>query len=464
MKLTALAALDLDALDADVLNLLLLDIDGGLRSVSLPRAYVSAAVLHDGIGFDASNYGFAKVEQSDMVAVPDTTAAWLEERDGSTIAHVLCDVVTPDDRRDFDQYPRSVARRTAAYLQEAGIADSAQMLVELEFYAFDAVEYGTGLDHAFFAVGSPEGLGKAHQTQRRFAPLAGYHQLPPDDRFFDFRNRVVATLQAAGIPVKYHHHEVGASQLEIELDFMALPRAADSVCIAKWIVRSVAESLGLQVTFMPKPLYKMPGSGMHVHQFLEKGGRSLFPGDGAHGLSATGLSYTAGLLAHSLTGSLLAFTNPSTNSYRRLVAGYEAPVSATFARGSRNAAVRIPGYLKPDALRIEYRTGDAAANAHYMLSAMVLAGVDGILRDADPVALGFERDSPRRDSPRRDESRRDQVFPLDLDVVLDGLARDAAWLAPAFPGKLLELWIARKRAEAEYVYNAPTPQEYELYF
>lgn len=453
MRLSACAAFDEGTLEADVLNLLLVDIDGGLRSVSLPRAYVSADTFRYGIGFDASNYGFAKVEQSDMVAIPDCNAAWIEERDGSTIAHVLCDVISTE-RRDFDQYPRSVARRAAAYLRETGIADSAQMLVELEFYAFDTVEYGSGPSHAYYAIGSREGLGKAHDAQRRFDPLAGYHRLPPDDRFFDFRNRVVGTMLEAGIPVKYHHHEVGASQLEIELDFIELSRAADSICIAKWIVRSVAETMGLQVTFMPKPLYKMPGSGMHVHQFLEKDGRNLFPGEGLYGLSKVGLAYTAGLLEHSLTGSLLAFTNPSTNSFRRLVPGYEAPLGATFAEGSRSAAVRVPGYLRRDELRIEYRTGDASANPHYSLAAMALAGVDGILRGADPVALGFDRI----------EACEDRLFPLSLHAVLDGLEDDRAWLEPAFPARLLELWIGRKRADAAYVYNAPTPQEYELYF
>ena len=453
MNLRTYNDLDLNALQADYLNLLMFDIDGGLRSVSLPQAYVSEAVLRDGIGFDASNYGFAKVERSDMVAIPDCSAAWLEEREGFRIAHVICDVVSTD-RNDFDQYPRSVAKRTAQYLREVGIADSAQMLVELEFYVFDAVEYGTGLDHAFYTVESGEGLGGEAATRPRIAPSGGYHRLPPEDRFFDLRNRIVRVLTQAGIPVKYHHHEVGAAQLEIELDFMELTQAADSVGLAKWIIHTLAEQAGLKVTFMPKPLYKMPGNGMHVHQFLEKDGVNLFPGEGLHGLSREALAYTAGLLEHSLSGSLLAFTNPSTNSFRRLVPGYEAPISATFAEGSRSAAVRIPGYLRPDELRVEYRTGDATANAHYSLSAMVLAGIDGIVRSADPVALGFSRA----------EVGQGKVFPLDLHAVLDGLARDNAWLQPAFPDRLLARWIEKRRAEADYVYNAPTPQEYELYF
>ncbi|MGC9467637.1 MAG: glutamine synthetase family protein [Anaerolineae bacterium] len=453
MRLLKCQEFDESALDADYLNLLMFDIGGGMRSVSLPERYVSEDLFRDGIGFDASNYGFAKVEQSDMVAIPDCTSVWMEERGGFEIAHMLCDVVSTERNR-FDQYPRAVAKRTAEYLQETGIADSAQLLVELEFYVFDAVEYGSGMDHAFYAIGSREGLGEEANTKQRFHPRAGYHRLPPEDRFFDFRNQIVQTMEQAGIPVKYHHHEVGASQLEIELDFMDLPTAADSVCMAKWIVRSVAEEAGFKVTFMPKPLYEMPGSGMHVHQFLEKERKSLFPGDALYGLSQLGLAYTAGLLEHSLSGGLLAFTNPSTNSFRRLVPGYEAPISASLAKGSRSAAVRIPGYLKQDELRVEYRTGDATGSPHYMLSAMVLAGIDGILRSADPVALGFS------DA----QAKQDKIFPLDLDIVLNGLEQDDTWLKPAFPAELLELWIATKRKEAAYVYNAPTPQEYELYF
>jgi len=453
MKLSAYSGLAEKKFDADFLNLLMFDISGGMRSVTIPKEYVSDSVFRDGIGFDASNYGFAKVTNSDMVAIPDAGCAFIEERDSFRTIHVLCDVTTTE-RLTFDQYPRSVTKKTAAFLQEKGLADRAMMLVELEYYAFEEVEYSTGVSHAFYSIGSSEGLGESFSTRPRFGAQKGYQKLPPEDRYLDFRNRTVRIMGDAGIPVKYHHHEVGASQLEIELDFMDLVKAADSVCIAKWIIRTVAEEMGLKATFMPKPLYKMPGNGMHVHQFLEKNGNTLFPGDGLHGLSPLALSYTSGLLEHSLTGSLLAFTNPSTNSYRRLVPGYEAPISATFARGSRSAAVRIPGYLKKDEVRIEYRTGDASANTHFMLSAMALAGADGIFRNADPVAAGFSSA----------EAREDKVFPLNLHSVLAGLEKDHEFLRPAFPEKLLELWTKRKTEEAEYVYNAPTPQEYELYF
>lgn len=439
--------------EADFLNLLMVDIAGNIRSVSLPRGYVSDAVLKDGIGFDASNYGYAKVTNSDMVAVPDMSTAFYETRDGHKMLHIFCDVVSTE-RETFDQYPRNVIRNARDFLRKENIAETAKVLVELEYYVFEEAEYKSGADESFYRVKSSEGLGAGYDDKPRVGAHAAYHRMPPDDAYMDFRNETVRLMEILGIPVKYHHHEVAVSQLEIELDFMDMARAADMVSLAKWIIRQTASEWGLCVTFMPKPLYKMPGNGMHVHQFLEKGGKSIFPGDVLFNLSQEGLSYIAGMLSHSLTGSLLAFACPSTNSYRRLVRGYEAPVSATFAKGSRAAAVRIPGYVKKEETRVEYRTGDASCNLYFFLAAMVLAGADGIRRKLDPVALGYQSH----------EVKEELTFPLNLNTVLDGLGKDNEYLAPAFPPKLIELWTKAKRAEAEYVYNAPTPQEYELYF
>ena len=439
----------------DFLNLMMVDLGGNLRSVTLPREYATEKVLKDGVGFDASNYGYAKVSNSDMVAIPDMSRALIEERSGFRTVHVFCDVVSADDSRTpFAQYPRNVVKAAVKHLREKGIADDAKMLVELEYYAFDKAEYTVRPDCAAYRVGTAEGLGEGFETEPRFPLFGGYHRLSPQDRYRDFRDATVRLLEAAGIPVKYHHHEVAAGQLEIELDFTSIADTADDVTLAKWIIRTVAAEMGLHATFMPKPMNGVSGSGMHVHQFLTKDGRSLFPGDGVANLSPLALSYTAGLLSHAQTGALLAFTNPSTNSFRRLVPGFEAPISATFAKGSRCAAVRIPSYLKKDSTRIEYRPGDATANVYFMLAAMVMAGCDGIAHGLDPVAMGMN-------SP---EIEQDKVFPLNLNAVLDGLEEDHVWAAPVFPEALIEQWIKAKRAEAAYVYNAPTPQEYELYF
>jgi len=431
----------------------MIDQQGALRSVSLPRSYVTEKTFKEGIGFDASNFAFAQVRSSDMTAVPDLATAFLEERSEHRVLHVFCDVRTTDGK-PFLQYPRVVAKKAEEYLKSTGLGDKAQMLVELEFYVFEDVRYYTTVDRSYYYVESAEGLGEEYEDRDRFGLSKGYHRMAPDDKYSLLRDRAVQSMLSAGIPVKYHHHEAGASQMEIELDFLPLARAADAVVLAKWILKTAAEELGLKITFMPKPMYKIAGSGMHVHQFIAKGDTSIFPGEGPCGLSKAGLSYTAGILSHARTGSLLAFSNPSTNSYRRLVPGYEAPVNATFAQGSRAAAVRVPGYLKKGEARVEFRTGDATANTHYFLAAMLLAGLDGIQRGLDPVKLGFSSTKP---GPRT-------TLPTGLYHVLAGLKKDKDYLKSAFSDELIDSWINAKIKEAEYVYNAPVPQEYELYF
>lgn len=437
----------------DYLSLLVIDIDGRMRAVSLPASYVNEKVLKKGIGFDASNFGYAKVHSSDMVAVPDMATAFLEEKEGFRILHAFCDVRTTEGEA-FAQYPRAVVRAALEKIRANGVGDDVMLLVELEFYVFDDVRYSTTVGHSYYFVENSEGIGETSEDAPRVGLSRAYHLASPGDRYQLLRNKAVQSMIDAGIPIKYHHHEVGSSQLEIELDFISLGKAADAVTLAQWILRNEADELGLHVTFMPKPMYKIAGSGMHVHQFIVKDGRSIFPGEGLYGLSEPGLAYTAGILSHALSGSLLAFSNPSTNSYRRLVPGFEAPVSATFAQGSRAAAVRIPGYLGKGEARIEFRTGDATANVYYFLAAMVLAGLDGIGRGLDPVAMGFAKADV---TPKN-------TFPTGLYHVLAGLKKDRAYLDGVFPGELVAEWIVRKEKEAEYVYNAPVPQEYELYF
>ncbi|MDA8409955.1 MAG: glutamine synthetase beta-grasp domain-containing protein [Treponema sp.] len=476
-----IAAYDGDISKVDYVSFLVIDLDGQLRSVSLPRSYATVKVLAKGIGFDASNFGYAEVRKSDMVAVPDLSTAFVEKKDGFVILHTFCDVLGTDGA-PFAHYPRNVARAALDRLRASGLGDDAKMLVELEFYVFDEVSYSTTSGHSYYRVGSAEGIGEGHEDGPRFGMSKGYHRLSPDDRYGKLRNLAVRAMEAAGIPVKYHHHEVAASQLEIELDFISITKAADAVALAKWIIRSTAAELGLHATFMPKPIYGLAGSGMHVHQFVERGGVSIFPGEDLHGLSREGLAWAAGILEHSLSGALLAWSNPSTNSYRRLVPGFEAPVAATMGRASRAAAIRIPGYLRKGEARIEFRTGDATANVHYYLAAMLLAGLDGVSRGLDPVALGFA--SARGEGVGAEKGAAapgaatgvaggaatgvaggaPRSFPTGLFHVLAGLERDRSWLAPVFPDELIDAWIARKRKEAEYVYNAPVPQEYELYF
>lgn len=455
MELFSLSA-DADSIvknqdEFDFISFLMFDISGAIRQVTIAKSFVTPKLFKEGIGFDASNFGFAKVDKSDMVAIPDLKTAFVEVKDGYKILHTLCDVRLSDGSV-FDQYPRTITMKTTDMLRSSGFADDAKFLLELEFFVFDEVSYASTYSKSFYEVTSSEGIGEPYDSDPRFLVQKGYHRISPHDKFFTLRNDIVTALESLNIPVKYHHHEVATAQLEIEMDFMNLQDASDKVCLAKWIASNIAQENGLHITFMPKPVFNMAGSGMHVHQFLEKKGKTCFAGSGLHGLSEEALSYTAGILDHSLTGALLAFSNPSTNSFKRLVPGFEAPVCATLAKGSREASIRIPGYLAKGEERIEFRTGDATANIHYFLSAMVLAGLDGMMKKRDPVKEGYT------------EPHSDKHYPLDLNAVLDGLEKDNEFLMKVFPKTLIELWVKLKRTEAGYVYHAPTPQEYELYF
>ncbi|PWJ90063.1 glutamine synthetase [Oceanotoga teriensis] len=455
MELKKIDFENFDIEELDFLDLMMIDIEGNIRHVSIAKGFINEKLFEEGIGFDASNLGFAKVTKSDMVAIPDKNMSFLEYKDEFSILHMFCDVVDPFDNSNvFAQYPRNIIKLTHKYLLENNIAENVKMLVELEFHVFDDVSYSSNFSHSYYQVMSSEGIGEYYDNQPRMRNNRGYHNIYPTEKYFTFRNQVVNVMESIGIPVKYHHHEVGTAQLEIELNFIGIDKVADYVTLSRWIIKNIAEENNLFVTFMPKPIYNMPGNGMHVHQFLEKDNKTLFVGDKEHGLSELALNYLSGILDHSLTGSLLAFTNPSTNSFKRLVPGFEAPISATFAKGSRSAAIRIPGYLKEDNVRIEFRTGDATANLYYSLSAMVLAGIDGILNKSNPIEKGYSSI----------DHLEDKQFPLSLDKVLLGLKNDNEYLLRVFPKDLIELWINNKSKEASYVYNAPTPQEYELYF
>jgi glutamine synthetase len=447
-----------DLSTVDYIDLLILDLSGSIRSISLPRAYMAEARMESGIGVDAASFGFSDPSGARLAAVPDPSTAFVEEKEGYRILRVLCDL-RDEEGRDFGQYPRAVARASLAELRSSGLADDAMMHAELEFFAFDEARYATGIGRSYYFVESSEGIGEGRDDLPRFGISEGSLASGPEDRLDVLRSKAVAALESAGISVKYHHHETAAAQLEIELDFASLRGAADSIVLAKWIIKGCADELGLHATFMPKPIQGLPGSGLHVHQYLSAGGSSLFPGDGRCGLSPLGLSYSAGLLEHSLSGSLLAWSCPSTNSYRRLAAGHGAPAGAFLAASSRAAAIRVPGYLRRGQERIEFRAGDATCNAHYFLSAMLLAGLDGARRALDPVAMGFSPSSATEEARR--EAKR---LPSDLALALGGLKADSAYLARAFPPELVESWIAAKEKDAARVRAAPVPLEYELYF
>jgi glutamine synthetase len=416
------------------------DLSGRLRHISLPVHKLADALEH-GVGFAGSHYGFSGPVGEDMVMIPDPATAWADPFLEVPAVSFLAQPLRAGSAERFDRDPRAVAERAEAQLRATGIAGASRWLPELEFYVMPE--------------GALDGRGGARLPSGRDS----YHASPPRDRHAGFRARAVELLEAAGMRVKYDHHETGArGQMEIELDFGGLVASADAVLLAKYIVRNLAAAEGLEAVFLPKPFADAAGNGLHVHVQLLADGRPLFAGDGYAGLSPTALSFIAGILDH--LGSLAAFTNPSTNSYRRLVPGMEAPIKAGFAVANRAAAIRIPGYaVDATHRRFEYRPLDATANPYLAFAALLMAGIDGVKRELDPVRLGYgPLDADAAVEPP-------QSFPRTLDDALDALEADSAYLreGDVFPRMLIDEWLELKRRESKALELQPHPAEFEMY-
>ncbi len=445
------------------------DLWGRWHHVTLPAARFTPGLLTRGVGFDGSSVGFKAVSAGDMALVPDLTTGFLDPFWEVPTLSFICTTLEADTREVFPYDPREIAHRAEEYLRSSGVAEASEWGPEFEFYLFDGVAYQNGMNVASYRVESAEGdwrsqeLGSGYTIPRH----GGYHAIPPHDHLFNARNRIMTNLQGMGVEVKYHHHEVGGpGQCEIEVPMSPLAKAGDVVLLAKYVARMTANQLGLSATFMPKPLYGEAGSGMHFHQRLRgKGGNAFFQEDGYGSLSRVGRAYVAGLLSHG--GAVMAFTNPSTNSYRRLVPGFEAPVSAIFSVGNRSAAVRIPKYAnRPESARVEFRPPDATANPYLAIAAQLMAGIDGIRRNLDPTELGF---GPVDDDifgwpPER--RARIKALPTSLGETLAALESDTEFLLAGgvFSADLIERWGERKRRESREVRNRPHPYEVELYY
>jgi len=446
-------------------DLMYTDLLGNWHHLSLPAERFTPALAKGGVGVDGSSVtGFRKVKSGDMVLVPDLAASFRHPFAEEPTLCFLGDLVDVDAREGFSRDPRHVARKAERHLARTRRGEHSLWLPELEFYLFDEVRVFGRPGHSGYKIfsreaGDPGGTPRIpeHEGRRK-----GYHAAAPADRFEDLRAMMCRRLAEVGIPVKYHHHEVGpAGQVEIELNFLPLLKAADAVALAKWIVRNVALSRGVVATFMPKPLYGEAGSGLHFHQYLTDGRRSAFHDPRGKGpLSPVGLHYVGGLLEHG--AALAAFTNPSTNSYKRLVPGFEAPVRLAYSVGNRTAAIRIPGYAKdPESVRIEYRPPDATCNSHLAVAAMLMAGLDGIRRKLDPgVPLAKDLFSMPPE-----ELAAIPALPSSLNWALDALERDHRFLLEGrvFTEDLIEAWIALKRQEARDLAERPHPREFELY-
>lgn len=450
-----------------MVDLKIVGVSGQWLHITLPARGVTAGLFEEGVGYDGSSgSGFTRVEDGDVAARPDPRSAFVDPFAERPTLSFLCETVTADGKQPLASDPRTIAQRAVTYMQRRGIADDAWMAPEFEFHVFDRVDarcdpYDTRVRIRSREVHS-EGTTPPILTKR------GYLRTPPADHLNDLRGEIALVLEEMDIPVRYHHHEVGApGQCEIEVDAQPLLRAADQAMLIKYVIKNVAHRRGMMATFMPKPVFGEAGNGMHVHQKLDKGGKPLFFDARERNyaqLSDLALNYVGGLLLHGR--ALTALTNPSTNSFKRLVEGYEAPVNLFFSLANRSAAIRVPRYaVSPTEKRIEYRPPDFTGNVYLTFAAMLMAGLDGIARGVDLAAHHFGPFDV--DIAREDVSVRRQIAPLPrtLHDALTALEEDHAFLTrdEVFPESFLLGWIASKREQAAAVAARPHPAEYQLY-
>lgn len=446
------------------------DLWGRWHHLTVPASQFTPTVLENGIGFDGSAVGLKSVKAGDMVMVPDLSTGVPDPFWSMPTLSFICTTLEADTHEIFTNDPRNIAIRAEAYLRETGIADRSKWGPEFEFYVFDDVAYENGINQASYRLDSNEADWNSNEGGHgHYIPLhGGYHAIPPKDQLFDLRAKITLHLEAMGVPVKYHHHEVGGpGQSEIETPLMGLVEAGDASMLIKYVTKMTAVAHGQTATFMPKPLYGEAGSGMHFHQQLFKDNTNLFYDPQGYGhLSQLARYYIGGLLTHG--AALLAITNPSTNSYRRLVPGFEAPVNAFFSLGNRSAAIRIPKYaIQPKAARMEFRPPDATCNVYLALAAQLMAGLDGIQREIDPTAAGFGPIDEDVFSWTEDRRAGIKSLPGSLSDALHALEQDHEFLlaGEVFSTELIEQWIAYKMEHEYYaVRNRPHPYEVSLYF
>jgi glutamine synthetase len=454
----------------EVVDLRFCDLPGLMQHFSIPAHALTEDALDEGYGFDGSSIrGFQAIQESDMILLPDPGTTVIDEFRQHKTLNMNCFVHDPVTRESYSRDPRYVASKAEQYLKSTGIADTVYFGPEAEFFIFDDVRFSQDEHSAFYQVDSVEGIwnsGRDEQPNLGYKPRykEGYFPVPPMDHFQDVRSEMVLAMERLGIEIEVQHHEVGtAGQAEIDMRFDTLLAMADKLMLYKYIVKSVANQAGYTATFMPKPLFQDNGSGMHVHQSLWNGGRPLFYADtGYGGLSDIGRWYIGGLLAHAR--AVLAFAAPTTNSYKRLVPGYEAPVNLVYSQRNRSAACRIPLYSNsPKAKRVEFRCPDPSCNPYLAFSAMLMAGLDGVAKHTEPPA---PVDKDLFDLPAEELAKIGQV-PSSLDEALVALEDDQEFLheGGVFTDDLIETWIQFKRLnEIDAVRLRPHPWEFMLYY
>lgn len=448
------------------------DLFGRWRHLTIPAERFTEETLLSGIGFDGSNYGYAPVEKSDMVFIPDLATAVKETFAEVATLSMIGDVkVIGETPKPFDQYPRTVASLAEEYMRSTGIADEMIIGPEFEFYIFDQVNYKLQQNESSYKIYAEQAEWNSFQEGKNLGykvPLkGGYHMTLPMDVLYNLRSEMCTLLEECGVQVKYHHHEVGGpGQGEIEVELGPMLKMADHTMLIKYIVKNAAFKVGKSATFMPKPLPREAGSGMHVHIHLFKEGKPVFyDANGYSGLSKTALYFIGGLLKHA--PALCALTNPSTNSYKRLTPGYEAPVSICFATANRSAVIRIPDYARlPHQKRFEIRNPDATCNPYYAYAAILMAGLDGVLQKMDPIELGYGPYDVNLYNLPPEEQAKIQPLPCSLEQALEALEKDHEFLLQGgvFPKRLLEIWLEEKRKEVQEFNRYPHPAEFALYY
>ncbi|MEZ5541176.1 MAG: glutamate--ammonia ligase [Pseudomonadota bacterium] len=444
------------------------DTIGKEQHVTLPAGTIADDFFKSGKMFDGSSIqGWKGINESDMVLMPDTTTAVMDLFSDEPTLILRCDILEPNTMQGYDRDPRSIARRAEEYLKSTKVADTAYFGPEPEFFILDDVRWGSDMSGSFCKIDSEEASWNTERVYEdgnighRPTVKGGYFPVPPVDSLHDIRGAMCLALEEMGVPVEVHHHEVAtAGQCEIGTRFDTLVRRADMNQILKYVVHNVAHGYGKTATFMPKPIVGDNGSGMHVHQSLAKAGKNLFTGNKYGGLSQQALYYIGGIFKHAR--AINAFTNPGTNSYKRLVPGFEAPVMLAYSARNRSASIRIPFDSNPKARRIEVRFPDPTCNPYLGFSAMMLAGLDGILNKIDP---GEAMDKDLYDLPREEAKKIPQVCHA-LDQALDSLDKDRKFLTAGgvFSDDMIDAYIELKMKDVTRLRMTTHPVEFDMYY
>jgi len=453
---------------AKMVDIKFVDTFGTWQHFSCPIAELTEEVFSEGFGFDGSSIrGWKSIEASDMLAMPDPDTAFIDPFCAVPTLSLTCTIAETGTKEAYVRDPRGIAQRAEKYLISTGLADQAFFGPEAEFFIFDNVQFDSKSNGTFYSIDSEEGIWNTGRDEmpnlgNKIRHKEGYFPVPPLDTQQDIRTEMVLTMEELGLQIEKQHHEVAtAGQAEIDIRFDTLVKMADHMMVYKYVLKNVAKKHGKTVTLMPKPLFGDNGSGMHTHQSLWKKGKPLFAGNEYAGLSKMALYYIGGLLKHA--HALCAFCSPTTNSYKRLVPGFEAPVNLAYSSRNRSAAIRIPTYSdNPKAKRLEYRPPDPAANPYIAFAALLLAGLDGVQNKIDP---GEPIDKNMYELPPEEHAKIPQILGS-LDAAVNALEKDHAFLlkGDVFTEDFLDMWISTKRKEHDAIRLRPHPYEFFLYY